>query len=493
MTDSERMQQVIESGRPCVWISTYEEAEAKQVVGDAALALRLDALVWSSVRGVESGIVADERPEGDFNHPIAAMRLFATTPGRPVCVMCDLSDHLSEPRIMRALRELIERFEHAGGTLVLIDHAADPPAPIAHVASTFELSLPGEQELESILRTAVRRAHQEKPVRIDIKKSSLDTIVRNLRGLSRTQADRLARELIAHDRALSCDDVNHALAAKRRMLHRGGLLEYVEAPVDLTRIGGLAKLKKWLSVRRGAFAGTLKGVRRPRGVLLLGVQGAGKSYSAKAVATAWGVPLLRLDPGSLYDRYVGESERRLRDALRLAEAMSPVVLWIDEIEKGFASAASHSIDGGLSQRMFGRLLTWMQEREAPVFLVATANNIEALPPELLRKGRFDEIFFVDLPARDARSEIFAIHLGAFDVDARAVNTAALAEASEGFSGAEIETAIAAAFLESAAAGRTPTEPDILASLRASPPLSVTMAERVADLRAWARDRCAPAD
>jgi len=194
----------------------------------------------------------------------------------------------------------------------------------------------------------------------------------------------------------------------------------VEAPVDLDQIGGLRRLKFWLEQRRESLSDeAIKfGLEPPRGVLMLGVQGAGKSLAAKAVATAWQRPLLRMDVGALYDKYIGESERRLREALRQAEQMAPIVLWIDEIEKAFASAASQSSDGGLSKRMFGTLLTWMQERTAPVFLIATANDIEALPPELLRKGRFDEIFFVDLPDLDARRAIFQIHLNRRKHDAK---------------------------------------------------------------------------
>jgi SpoVK/Ycf46/Vps4 family AAA+-type ATPase len=228
-------------------------------------------------------------------------------------------------------------------------------------------------------------------------------------------------------------------------------------------------------------------------MLLLGVQGAGKSLAAKAVATAWKWPLLRLDAGSLYDRYIGESERRLRDALHQVERMSPVVLWIDEIEKGFASAASQSSDGGLSKRMFGTLLTWMQERECPVFLVATANDIEALPPELLRKGRFDEIFFVDLPDLEARWAILSIHLKKRKRDPAKFDLAALAEASDGFSGAELEQALVAALHEAFAAGGEVTTEHILRAIRTSPPLSVTMSEKIEALRAWGRKRCVPAE
>jgi SpoVK/Ycf46/Vps4 family AAA+-type ATPase len=226
---------------------------------------------------------------------------------------------------------------------------------------------------------------------------------------------------------------------------------------------------------------------------MLGVQGAGKSLAAKAVATAWQMPLMRMDVGALYDRYIGESERRLRDTLKQAEMMAPIVLWIDEIEKAFASAASRSVDGGLSQRMFGTLLTWMQERAGGVFTIATANDIEALPPELLRKGRFDEIFFVDLPAEDARGQIFAIHLKKRARDPAAFDLATLTAASEGHSGAEIEQAVLAALHTAFAAKQQLTTQHVLDALAASPPISVTMRERIAALRQWAKGRCVPAD
>jgi SpoVK/Ycf46/Vps4 family AAA+-type ATPase len=235
------------------------------------------------------------------------------------------------------------------------------------------------------------------------------------------------------------------------------------------------------------------GITPPRGILMLGVQGAGKSLAAKAVATAWRRPLLRMDAGALYDRYIGESERRLREALQQTERMAPVVLWIDEIEKGFASAASQSTDGGLSKRMFGTLLTWMQEHTAPVFLIATANDIEALPPELLRKGRFDEIFFVGLPNLEARTQITSIHLKKRKRDPAHFDVASIAEASAGYSGAEIEQAIIAALNDAFAAHTQLATHHILDALKGSPPLSVTMSEKLEALQAWAVGRCMPAD
>jgi SpoVK/Ycf46/Vps4 family AAA+-type ATPase len=226
---------------------------------------------------------------------------------------------------------------------------------------------------------------------------------------------------------------------------------------------------------------------------LLGVQGCGKSAACKSVAVGWQLPLLKLDPGQLYDKYVGESERNLRKAIKQAESMAPVVLWIDEIEKAFASAAAESTDGGLSKRMFGTLLNWLQDHKSLIFCVATANDISALPPELVRKGRFDEVFFVDLPAHDTREKIFAIHLRSRKRDPAKFDLAALADAAEGFSGAEIEQSIVGALYAAFAQDRDLTQDDILRELRETRPLSVTMAERVATLRAWASNRCVPAD
>jgi SpoVK/Ycf46/Vps4 family AAA+-type ATPase len=362
-------------------------------------------------------------------------------------------------------------------------------------STDFELTLPDERELEQILKHTLRARSEEVPVQVYLNRRDLDTIIRNLKGLTRRQARQIILDAVCGDSRFDISDVNHILAQKRRLLQSAGLLEYVEAPVDLEEIGGLVRLKNWLNQRRCALSKDAAefGITAPKGVLMLGVQGAGKSLAAKAVATAWQMPLMRMDVGALYDKYIGESERRLHDTLKQAEMMAPIVLWIDEIEKAFASAASRSVDGGLSQRMFGALLTWMQERAGGVFTIATANDIEALPPELLRKGRFDEIFFVDLPTFDARAQIFAIHLKKRSRDPGQFDLAALAAASDGYSGAEIEQAVVAGLHTAFADQQQLTTKHILAALEGSPPISVTMRERIADLREWAQGRCVPAD
>ncbi|HEV8290367.1 MAG TPA: AAA family ATPase, partial [Tepidisphaeraceae bacterium] len=445
-------------------------------------------------RGLHDPTLKDAVPIPDTEHPAAALYHLIHQSQRKLAILLDVAGHLKDERTLRHLRDLIGKFAASGGTLILIDHA-DLPAPIRALAQRFELSLPDEKALEQLVVQTVRARNKIAPVRVDLGRQNLRTIVRNLSGLTRRQARQIILDAICNDHCLSADDITLMLAEKRQYLQGEGLLEYIEAPVDLSEIGGMVNLKHWLAQRQNALTDDAAafGIPPPRGVLMLGVQGAGKSLSAKAVATAWQRPLLRMDPGVLFDRFIGESERRLREALKQAEMMSPVILWIDEIEKGFASAASQSVDGGLSKRMFGTLLTWMQEHKAPVFLIATANDIEALPPELLRKGRFDEIFFIDLPSLEARAQIFAVHLrrrkrepGRFDIPA-------LSAAAEGYSGAEIEQAIISALHDSFTARSELSTERIIHALKTSPPLSVTMREKIDALRHWAQGRCLAAD
>jgi len=495
MDDSERFEQLVNGGYCCISIVTHEERYALEIIRQAALGLKRSMWIWSVAGGVREGLMSDSPFIADTETPAAALCHLADVKEGSICVTLDLAEHLKGGLTLRALRDLIEHFEKNGRMLVMVDSDDKLPQVVKSYARPLEISFPNQQELKDIVRKTLRHFHRKKPIEVGITQKGLDMIVRNLRGLTRRQAERIIIDTVADDRRFDDNDINLVIASKRRMIQRGGLLEYIQIPLDLSEIGGMRRLKKWLSRRKDAFGSkaTEFGLEAPRGVLMLGVQGAGKSLCAKAIATAWHQPLLRMDPGTLFNSYIGESERNLREALRQTEMMSPVVLWIDEIEKGFASAASQSTDGGLSKRMFGTLLTWLQEREAPVFVVATANDIEALPPELLRKGRFDEIFFVDLPSPDVRSEIFAIHLKKRKRDPKKFDLGALAEASEGYSGSEIEQAVVSA-LHGAYADKADLNTErILSALRASPPLSVTLAEKVQCLRAWAQDRCVPAD
>lgn len=282
------------------------------------------------------------------------------------------------------------------------------------------------------------------------------------------------------------------MRAKDQLLGHDGLLSFEYETVKFSEIGGMQRLRNWLDVRKSFFLEDDRFLDPPRGILLLGVQGCGKSLAAKAAAAIFGVPLLRLDFGVLYNKYYGETERNLRKTLETAEVMSPCVLWMDEIEKGLAVGDSDD-DDGLSRRVLGTLLTWMSERRKPVFLVATANDITRLPPELVRKGRFDEIFFVDLPSPQNRRDILAIHLKKRNLNAAQFDFAALTNATQGFSGSEIEQAIVSAMYTAHAQGRVVSQRDLLAEIQQTRPLSVLMAEKVQEIRDWAAERTVPAD
>ena len=495
MNDIERFEQLIKGGYSCISIITHEEQYALGIIREAALNLNLDLWIWSVAEGVTEGLLADSPAVVGSEKPEDGLVNLAGANEKSICVTLDLALHLKSGRSLRILRDIIDHFENSTKTLVMIDHEDKLPDVIKSYVRPFEVSFPSQSELFRIIKATLSRVHKKEPIEVGITQKGLDTIVRNLQGLTRRQAERIILDTVASDHVFDDTDINSVIAGKRRMIQRGGLLEYIQTPLTLDEIGGMRHLKKWLKIRKDAFTSDAEefGIQPPRGVLMLGVQGAGKSLCAKAIATAWQQPLLRLDPGSLYASYVGESERNLREALKQTEMMAPVILWIDEIEKAFASAASRSADGGLSQRMFGSLLTWLQEHKAPVFVIATANDIEALPPELLRKGRFDEIFFVDLPEKRVRKQIFAIHLKKRRREAKDFDLDQLAEASKGYSGAEIEQAVVAALHEAYAEKTKLHTKQILATLSNSPPLSVTMAEKVQALLAWAKGRCVPAD
>ncbi|MCC6286227.1 MAG: AAA family ATPase [Phycisphaerales bacterium] len=489
---SDRLVNLMLARHPCLRIVTTEETEAVEWVVRSGLTAGLaEAQVWTVLEGwrrarsVGLGIPGTEDPAAGLYHAARKFRAPA------LLILLDSGAHLDDPRVRRGLRELIEEQSRLGGCVVLIDHEPGPPA-VQQCGALVELPLPEDKELHDLV---VKELRAWPGLKITMSKNGLKQVVEHLRGLSARAAAQVIRDVIASDRDFSPEDLPRVIEAKRRLVGAGGLLEFVEAPTSMDEIGGLARLKAWLAARQDCWKDSARefGLPMPRGMLLLGVQGAGKSLCAKAVATAWKRPLLRMDPGVLYDRFIGESERRLRDALSQAEAMAPIVLWIDEVEKAFASAASQSVDGGLSQRMFGTLLTWLQEHKSSVFAVATANNIDALPPELMRKGRFDEIFFVDLPGEEARRMIFEIHLRKRGRDPAMFDIAALAAASHGRSGAEIEQAVISGLHEAYAGKQTLETEGLLRAVASSPPLSITMAERVLALRQWAKTRCVPAD
>ena len=369
------------------------------------------------------------------------------------------------------------------------------PEELEALAVRFKLRLPDELTLLKMVNDEADLYKRENEGRrVEVDQEALKTIVKNLRGLAMNEARRIARHLIFRDGAIGQGDLPELTKLKFELLNQSGHLHYEYDTTQLADVAGLANLKKWLSHRTEAFTGENlpAGLDPPKGILLLGVQGCGKSMAAKAVAGSFGVPLVRLDFGALYNKFHGETEKNLRDALASAEQLQPCVIWIDELEKGLASSGS-SEDGGVSRRVLGYFLTWMAERKSKVFLVATANAVNELPPELLRKGRFDEIFFIDLPGHAARGEIFRLHLDKRRIDWSSFSLTRLAENSNGFSGAEIEQAIVSALYAAHAEKIVLSESVLTQEIKNTRPLSVLMAEKVEALREWAKDRTVPAD
>ena len=495
MDSAEDLKLLIRSRHPLITIETLEEPRAEALVGRVCNEMGLPVFSWTATEGLRRVQSPTKGPISGTEKPRLALAHLADSSHTAVFVFKDLTPHLDDAVTRRGLREVVEHFSGTHQTLILVsDRIALGPALERH-AVPFEIALPDAKHIRRIIKKVYRDLSEATEITIDLKSSDVDAIVRSLLGLTEAEVGRAVARAMLNDNRLDADDLAETLRVKKEMVSEQGVLEYIETDLRLDEVGGLTRLKKWLKLRRKAMTPKAAdfGLPPPRGILLLGVQGCGKSLTAKAVAAAWRLPLLRLDPSSLYDKYVGESERHLRRALQLAERMAPVGLWVDEIEKGFASAAAHSTDGGLSQRMFGTLLSWMQEHRSAIFMVATSNDISALPPELLRKGRFDEIFFIDLPGTDARKAIFAGHIKRRKRDPETFDLDALAEAADGFSGAEIEQAVVSGLYTAFAEDRDIDTPTLIGELKATRPLSVTMAERIAKLRAWAAERCVPAD
>jgi hypothetical protein len=450
---------------------------------------------WSITEGLRRIDLDREDPSDtppDASTTLAAIR---GADQRGVYLLLDFHPYLGYASTQRQLREILQRRDCLPHTLVLVGHKVELPPELEAKATRFRPRLPDANALLKLVReeaAAYQREHGGRRVEAD--DATVRRIVQNLQGLNLTDARRIARHLIFDDGVLGPGDLPKLAKLKFELLNRSGHLHFEYDTAQFADVAGARRLKRWIEQRRRVFADgdAPPGLDPPKGVLLLGVQGCGKSLLAKAVAGGFGVPLVRLDFGTLYAKYHGETEANLRGALAQAEQLAPCVLWIDEIEKGLA-AGSGDGDGGVSRRVLGYLLTWMAERRSKVFLVATANQVQELPAELLRKGRFDEIFFVDLPDADTRAQVFELHLRRRALDPAHFDLAALAGAADGFSGAEIEQAIVAALYAAHAREAPPDEAILLEELRNTRPLSVLMREQVAALRAWASSRTVPAD
>lgn len=492
--DAEQIKLLALSGYPMLTVDTRDEERLTEVLIQAASKLNCPLFEWTVTTGIRQ--IAPKRLGTDIKPgpPSPALDYVLENKGsQELYLFKGLSRHCNDAKVVRQLRDLSQKSKV---TLILCDDEALPPT-VRRLAAPLKLPLPGPEELEAVVRETYKQIRDESlyEVSSNLTKRELEQIVHTLRGLTSAEARRVVATAIHDDYNFNSDDLPRIIEAKRALFEGAGCLESVSVNFSVDEIGGLANLKAWLARRRGGMTPAARnfGLDPPRGILLLGVQGCGKSLCAKAVAADWDLPLLRMDPGVLYQKYIGETENRLREALAQAEAMAPVILWIDEIEKAFASASADSADGGLSQRMFGSLLSWMQDHRSPIFMVATANNITSLPPELMRKGRFDEVFFVDLPGAEARKIILNIHITRRKRDPKRYDLDRLAGATEGFSGAELEQLVSSALYAAFAAGTDLLMDHLLAEAHTTQPLSRLMGERVAELRAWATSRCVPAD
>lgn len=483
--DLKDLQLVLDARVRLIVIESWDELRVLETLTSLAVKRGSNLRVWSITEGLK-GMSFDGKPQEGSQLPEQALRLVKADPQAGLYVFFDLHSFLEcDALLIRLVKEIAMATGPNRPTLILVSHALKLPAEVQRYAARFSLSLPSEDELLAIVREeAVRWSEANRGLRVRTDNRTLQQVVKNLRGLSHADARLLARSLICDDGAITQEDLPELNKAKFQLLDLDGVLGYEADTAGFADVGGLTHLKQWLAERQAAFmAGTAKDL--PKGMLLLGAQGSGKSLAAKAVAGLWGLPLLRLDFASLYNKYFGETERNLREALLMAERMSPCVLWMDEIEKGLATG---DLDNGVSQRVLGTLLTWMAERKSSVFVVATANIIKRLPPELMRKGRFDEIFFVDLPVASVREEIFRIHLDKRELNVTDFKLPQLAVASEGFSGAEIEQGVVSA-LYAAQARQIPVDQQlVLDTLQRTVPLSVVMAEELAALRHWAAER-----
>lgn len=495
---SEQFELLFRAGTPLVSIETTDEERAMELVCDTVAKLAWSRYEWSLVTGLKH--YKDDSPVGaivakPYDAASALEQVLLAKPGA-MFVFKDMGPHTKDAKVHRLLRECVELCAESDSAMTMID-ALPLPDEIKRFTVRYEIGWPGIEELEEVVRGTFSRIKRDSHHSVTAKLSGQEMyqLVQTLRGLSRKEAERVVASAILDDGCLSADDLSNIVESKRTLLGTAGCLESIAADFAIDDIGGLDNLKGWLRQRRGGFTREARkfGIEPPRGVLMLGVPGCGKSLCARVVASDWKMSLLRLDPGMLYQKFIGESESQLRQALAQAEAMAPVVLWVDEIEKAFASATASSADGGLSKRMFGTLLSWMQDHRHPIFIVATANDISALPPELMRKGRFDEVFFVDLPGERARQRILEIHLRRRKRDPANFDIQLMAEATKDFSGSEIEQAVVSALFRAFSEKKELCDQHILTEIGLTAPLSSLMSERVESLREWARGRCVPAD
>jgi ATPase family associated with various cellular activities (AAA) len=489
------LQSMLASRLALIVVESREEARVIGLVREVSLKVKegrgWGVFQWTVTEGLQRIDIDMGGPQRMLADPEQLLKHLKATPMPGIYVLLDFHPYLKEPVNVRLLKDIAQGYDQVARTVVLMSYEVPLPDELEQFAARLHLALPTTNERLMIITRVVREWNTANPGKLcSLDRDVLMKLVDNLNGLTASDAERLVRHAVFDHGALTVADLSAMLAEKYELLNRGGSLTYEPATAKFTDVGGMQNLRHWLTSRKPAFDGSAPELDPPKGVLLLGVQGCGKSLAARAAAGIFGVPLVRLDFGALYTKWQGEAEKNLRESLHSAEGLSPCVLWVDEIEKALAEGEG---DSGVSRRVLGTFLTWLAEQRSRIFVVATANDIAALPPELIRKGRFDEIFFVDLPGKDARADIIAIHSRKRGLNLSPEELAALAGRCENFSGAEIEQAIVAALYSAHAAKQPVTAAMIAHEMQSTRPLAVVMAEKVAALREWASSRTVSAD
>jgi ATP-dependent 26S proteasome regulatory subunit len=428
--------------------------------------------------------------------PVQALANMESMTVEAVFILKDFHRHMEDPVVVRRLRDVGQKFSSNRKTLVITAPEITVPPELATLVEYFDLPLPDRERLHDIVHDTFARLSKTYTLKLELDAAGVDAMSANLRGLTEEEAERAISQALVTRYALCPETITDVLEAKKQLLRHSGMLEFIEASDNMASVGGLDNLKRWLQKRRGAWEDSARefGLEPPHGMIVLGVQGCGKSLCARAVAGEWKLPLVKFDTSAVYDKYIGETEKRIRKVFQVAEGLAPCVLWIDELEKVFAGsgADSASADAGVSSRLLASFLSWMQDRKAPVFVAATCNNVTVLPPELIRKGRFDELFFVDLPNQFERRQIFSIQLAKRKRNPTDFDLEKAAATAKGYSGAEIDAAVQGALYAAYSEKKLLTTQALIEALIQTVPLSTTRAEQIVALRQWARARAVPA-
>jgi SpoVK/Ycf46/Vps4 family AAA+-type ATPase len=456
---------------------------------------RLTRAVISSLGG-EAAAAAANSTIYHTREPEQALANMEAMTVEAVFILKDFHRHIDDPVVVRRLRDVGQKFSPNRRTVVITAPEFTVPPELSKLVEYFDLPLPDRDRLRDIIHDTFTRLSKTYSLKLQLDAAGLDAMSANLRGLTEEEAERAIAQALVARYGLCQETITDVLEAKKQLLRHSGMLEFMDSSENMGAVGGLENLKHWLARRRGAWEDSARafGLEPPRGMIILGVQGCGKSLCARAVAGEWKLPLVKFDTSAVYDKFIGETEKRIRKVFQVAEGLAPCVLWIDELEKVFAGSGpdSASADAGVSSRLLAAFLSWMQDRKAPVFVAATCNNVTALPPELIRKGRFDELFFVDLPSQTERKQILSIQLAKRKRNPADFDLDSIAAAAKGYSGAEIEAAVQGALYAVYSGNKQLTTPALVEALSETVPLSVTRAEEMARLRAWAGARAVPA-